>query len=78
MDTGSSPVISKSAFRLPPRGADWVTLKSEKILQDDAVVAIKAHNLEVGGSSPPPARDMWLYTSTWYILGNAKMQPKKN
>ena len=41
------------------------------------MVAIKAHNLEVGGSNPPPARDMWLYTSTWYILGNAKCNQKK-
>ena len=34
----------------------------------------QAHNLEVVGSSPTPARNIWLHTSTWYVLGNAKLQ----
>lgn len=38
--------------------------------------AIKAHNLEVVGSNPTSARSIWLRTSTWYALGNAKLQPK--
>ena len=35
---------------------------TEKILWGRAVVACKAHNLEVGGSTPPPATNLWRST----------------
>ena len=49
------PIIGEAELKT----ALWVRILSYlHILWDRAVVARKAHNLEVGGSSPPPATNL--------------------
>ena len=53
-------MVSATAFQAEDVGSIPIT-RSNITLWGRAVVACKAHNLEVGGSTPPPATNMARY-----------------